>query len=221
MQSPGAAILSEPARYGELEAYVTGVIGHLASDERVLAWDLFNEPDNPNPAYAGAEMADKAEKAFRLLREVYGWAWKVRPAQPLTSGVWRPEWVTSGATSELDEYQLSESDVVSFHAYAGLETIQKRVDELGAYGRPILLTEYLARGFGNTFESVLPTAKERRLGMFCWGLVSGKTQTIYPWDSWVRAYDEEPTVWFHDVLRADGSAYDEREVAFLRQITGV
>ena len=47
--------------------------------------------------------------------------------------------------------------------------------------------------------------------------MSGKTQTIYPWWSW---FDEqakpEPEVWFHDILRADGSAYDPEEVAFLR-----
>ncbi len=50
-----------------------------------------------------------------------------------------------------------------------------------------------------------------------WGLVAGKTQTQYPWGSPKDA--PEPEVWFHDILRSDGTAFDEAEAEFLRQIT--
>jgi hypothetical protein len=50
--------------------------------------------------------------------------------------------------------------------------------------------------------------------------VSGKTQTIYPWDSWTKAYTSEPPLWFHDILRPDGTAYDAKEVALIRSLTG-
>jgi hypothetical protein len=219
VQSPGAAILGDPARHGELEPYVKGVIERFRDDERVLAWDLFNEPDNGNLAYRDREIPDKAEKAFALLRRVYEWAREAGPSQPLTAGVWDPAWVNTGALSDIGRYQLEESDVVSFHAYTGPRRLGARLDELSAYGRPVLLTEYMSRGFGSTFERVLPVAKERGVGAFCWGLVAGKTQTIYPWDSWAKRYDEEPSPWFHDVLRPDGSPYDEYEAAFLREIT--
>jgi len=53
-----------------------------------------------------------------------------------------------------------------------------------------------------------------------WGLVSGKTQTIYPWDSWNETYTEEPPIWFHDILRADGTPFDPAEVEFVRKLTG-
>lgn len=220
VQSPGAEILGDAARHGEMAGYIRGVIGHFRDDERVLAWDIFNEPDNPNPAYGKQELPDKAEKALALLRMSYSWAREAGPSQPITSGVWRPEWVFSGALSEMDRFQLTESDVVSFHLYAGAALLEPRLAELEAYGRPVLLTEYLARPFGSTFEAVLPLLKEHKTGAYCWGLVSGKTQTIYPWDSWAKPMDREPEVWFHDVLRADGTPYEAAEVEFLRRITG-
>ncbi len=219
-QSPGAEILGDPARHDEMQGYVKGVIGHFRDDPRVLAWDLFNEPDNPNAAYRDRELPDKAAKALALLRKAYAWAREAGPEQPITSGVWRPEWVFTGALSEMDRFQLTESDVVSFHAYVGRSTAEARLAELEAHGRPVLLTEYLARPYGSTFEAILPLLKERKVAAYNWGLVSGKTQTIYPWDSWARRPDREPGVWFHDILRPDGTPYDRAEVELLRRLTG-
>ncbi|HSP54656.1 MAG TPA: 1,4-beta-xylanase [Dehalococcoidia bacterium] len=218
-QSPGAEILGDPARHDEMEPYVAGVIGHFRADPRVLGWDLFNEPDNPNTPYRDRELPDKAEKAFALLRKAYAWAREAGPEQPITSGVWRPEWVFTGALSEMDRFQLTESDVISFHAYVGRPTVEARLAELESYGRPVLLTEYLARPFGNTFKAILPLLRERKVAAYNWGLVSGKTQTVYPWDSWARRPDREPAVWFHDIMRADGTPYDPGEAEFLRTIT--
>ncbi len=52
------------------------------------------------------------------------------------------------------------------------------------------------------------------------GFVSGKTQTIYPWDSWKKAYTAEPPVWFHDIFRPDGTPYIQKEVEYIRSVTG-
>lgn len=219
-QSPGAEILGDPSRHDEVEPYVTGVIGRFRDDDRVLGWDLFNEPDNPNLPYRDRELPDKAEKALMLLRKAYTWAREAGPSQPITSGLWRPQWVMTGALSEMDRFQLEESDVISFHAYVARPIVEARLAELEAYGRPVLLTEYLARPFGNTFQSILPLLKERRVAAYNWGLVSGKTQTIYGWDSWTVRRDAEPDPWFHDILRPDGSPYESPEAEFLRRITG-
>lgn len=32
-----------------------------------------------------------------------------------------------------------------------------------------------------------------------WGFVAGKSQTIYPWDSWKKTYTAEPELSFHDI----------------------
>jgi hypothetical protein len=109
--------------------------------------------------------------------------------------------------------------VISFHSYQPPDALRERIDALEQYGRPILLTEYMARGAGSTFEGALPLLKERNVGAYNWGFVSGKTQTIYPWDSWAKTYESEPDVWFHDVLRSDGTPYREEEVALIRRLT--
>ncbi len=219
LQSPGAEVLGDPSRHDEVRDYVQGVIGRFRDDPRVLAWDLFNEPDNENAAYAASELPDKEEMALLLLDRVFRWARAARPRQPLTAGLWRGEWDDPRHLSPIDRLMLEQSDVVSFHCYGPPREVQRRLEALARYGRPLLLTEFMARPLGSTFEGVLPLLKERRVAAYCWGLVAGKTQTIYPWDSWARPYEGEPEPWFHDVLRPDGTPYRPEEAEFLRRIT--
>lgn len=218
VQSPGAAILSDSSNQDDLKGYVKGVITRFRDDARVLGWDLFNEPDNPNPAYAQYELANKAAAALTLLKKAFRWARQPAPEQPLTAGVWRGNWDLQHA-SAIDHVMLTESDVISFHCYEPTERLQKRIDELERLERPLLLTEYLARAMGSTFESVLPLLKERHVAAYNWGFVAGKTQTIYPWDSWTRTYAAEPPVWFHDIVRPDGTPYRAAETKLILDVT--
>ena len=220
VQSPGVEALGQPGHHGELEDYVRGIVGHFREDARVLAWDLFNEPDNPNPSYGEQEPANKAGLALALLRKAYVWARGAGPTQPLTAGVWRGRWGDISQVSEIDRLMLTESDVISFHSYYPADAVRARIDELEQYGRPVLLTEYLSRPAGSTFEAILPMLKQRRIGAYNWGLVAGKTQTIYPWDSWAKAYASEPDVWFHDILRPDGTPYRQDEADLIRRLAG-
>jgi hypothetical protein len=50
--------------------------------------------------------------------------------------------------------------------------------------------------------------------------VDGKTQTIYPWDSWDKQYTSEPNPWFHDILRGSGIPYNPKEVDYIKSVTG-
>jgi hypothetical protein len=77
----------------------------------------------------------------------------------------------------------------------------------------------MARPLGSTFAAILPLLKQESVGAYNWGFVSGKTQTIYPWDSWEKAYSGEPSLWFHDIFRPDGTPYDSRETELIRQLT--
>ncbi len=221
VQSPGAEVLGDPDRHREIEGYIKGVIGRFRDDSRVLAWDLFNEPDNANLPYFATEHPPprKVEMAQMLLEKVFGWARSSRPDQPLTAGLWWGEWGDPGRLMPLQRLMLEQSDVVSFHSYGDPDEVARRLDTLARYGRPVLLTEFMARSMGSTFEGVLPLLKERRIAAYCWGLVAGKTQTIYPWDSWAKPYDSEPDPWFHDVLRPDGTPYRAEEAEFLCRIT--
>jgi hypothetical protein len=87
--------------------------------------------------------------------------------------------------------------------------------------RPVICTEFMARSVGSTFDGILPIAKQERVGAINWGFVAGKTQTYFPWESWEHPYvQSQPPVWFHEVLRADGTPYREAEVQLIRQLTG-
>jgi len=197
------------------------VLSHFHDDKRVLMWDLMNEPDNRNDVYKATELPDKAARALKLLREEWKWARIVNPAQPLTSGVWKGNYSSDSSLSEMERFQLQNSDVITFHSYDPPDVMSRRIDSLRRYHRPIICTEYMARPLGSTFASILPLLKKEHVGAYNWGFVNGKSQTIYPWDSWEKSYSGEPAIWFHDIFRKDGAPYDARETELIRQLTGV
>jgi hypothetical protein len=215
VQSPGRAGLADTANYPRLEAYVHGVIGAFGKDKRVLGWDLWNEPDN-----------GKADEQFRqvatLLPRVFAWAREADPSQPITSGVWHDDdWSPAAQVNAIEKVQLEQSDIITFHVYDWPEVLERRIKELQPYGRPIISTEYLARGAGSTFDTSLPIARKYNVGMINWGFVLGKTQTNLPWDSWQKPYTQNPpAVWHHDVFQPDGKPYRQAEIDQLRALTG-
>ena len=221
VQGPGAEVLRDPSRHDELKGYVQGVLRRFGKDRRVQVWDLWNEPDNNNGnSYRAWEPPNKAELVLPLLKKVYAWAQEANPSQPLTSGVWLGDWVDPTKLQPWERVQLEESDIITYHNYGPVEDQRRRVEALRRYGRPILCTEYMARPMGSTFETVLPYLREQNVGAYNWGFVAGKSQTIYPWDSWDRKYTAEPRVWFHDIFRPDGTPYIEAEARAIRRTTG-
>lgn len=221
VQSPGAEILMDASRQDHLEGYVKGIIGHFKDDRRVHVWDIWNEPDNTNnTSYGPQEPKNKVELVLPLLKKSFAWAREVHPSQPLTSGVWIGNWADPEKLSPMERAQIELSDVISFHNYGKPEDVKKCVENLRRYNRPILCTEYMARPMGSTFDPILGDFKEEKVAAYNWGFVSGKSQTIYPWDSWQTPYASEPPVWFHDIFRPDGSPYRPEEVQYIRQVTG-
>lgn len=221
VQAPGAAVLADPAQYPKLKNYVVGVVGAFANDSRILAWDVWNEPDNgDDSAAANGEPRNKNEIVMNLVPEVFAWARSVHPAQPLTSGVWHGDWTSLDTMQPFTRMQIEKSDVISFHNYGWPEEFEQRVTELQQFHRPIICTEYMARSVGSTIDTILPIAHKYRVGAINWGFVSGKSQTIYPWDSWKRPYvSDQPTIWFHDLFHPDGKPYREREIEIIRDLT--
>ncbi len=222
VQSPGAEILADPERHDELEPYVKGVIRRFRSDPRVLVWDLFNEPDNANVlSYASVELPSEVKEpaAEALLRKAFEWARSVGPTQPITAGVWQDDWSDPDGLSSINELMLTESDVISFHTYGSPGEVRRLVADLKQYGRPLFCTEYMARTTGNTFQSILPFYAEEDVAAYNWGLVSGRTQTIYEWFSWFTMDPSDADPWFHDIFHEDGTPYDVDEVELIRELT--
>ena len=217
VQSPHIEILRDPAKHDTLEPYVRGVIGRFKNDRRVIVWDLYNEPGNDGAGDA-MSTAEKEKLGLLLLKKMFTWARAVNPSQPLTSGVWIGEWIGPKAT-EINVFMRENSDVISFHTYEPLTRAAERVGSLKPFGRPLLCTEYLARGHKSTFESHLPYFKENKIGAWNWGFVAGKIQTQYPWSSWRTEFKAEPELWHHDVLRPDGTPFKSSEVELIRKLT--
>ena len=130
------------------------------------------------------------------------------------------EWSDAGKWTPVQRTQLEQSDVISFHNYSWPEDFEAHVTALQRLQRPILCTEFMARSAGSTFDTILPIAKKYKVAAINWGFVAGKTQTIYPWESWQHPYvHTQPPVWFHDIFKADGTPYRERETQLIRELT--
>ena len=218
-QAPGAARLADPSGYPKLEAYVKDVVGSFANDRRILAWDVWNEPNNEGGGNY-APTPDKKRLVAGLLGQVFAWARSADPGQPLTSGLWIGDhWDDPQQLDAVERIQLTQSDVLSFHDYNWPEQFERRARQMLSYGRPVLCTDYMARGNGSPVVGSLPIAQQLNNAMMNWGFVDGKTQTRLPWDSWKKPYTyDEPTIWFHEVFRADGAPYRQAETDLIRRL---
>ncbi|MCR8668688.1 cellulase family glycosylhydrolase [Aestuariibaculum sp. M13] len=220
VQSPGQKVLQDTTQYSRLENYVKRTIEHFKDDKRILGWDVWNEPDNmTGPSYEAIEIPNKVELVFNLLDDVFIWARSVNPSQPLTSGVWIGDWSEHAKMKPIHKLQMEQSDIITFHNYDTPEEFESRVKQLQRYEKPMICTEYMARPNGSTFQGFLPIAKKYNVGMINWGLVDGKSQTKYPWDSWTKTYTAEPPVWFHEVFNTDGTPYLPEETLFIKKIS--
>ena len=225
VQSPGAKALEDPAQVPRLKAYVQGVVGAFAKDDRILGWDVWNEPGSDQTGnYPRTELKNDKKIALvaALLPQAFEWAREVHPTQPLTSGVYEVDTSKDeDAQDELEKIQLRESDVITFHNYSWPESFKDEVEWLRRFHRPVICTEFMARSVGSTFDTILPIAKAEHVGAINWGFVAGKTQTYYPWESWQHPYIlMQPPVWFHEVLHSDGRPYRQAEVDLIRELTG-
>lgn len=197
--SPGPSRVVNREAWPKLQAYVKDLIGKFRSDQRVLAWDLYNEPGNTN----------MGNKSLPLLRSVFVWARQAAPSQPLTAGAWSPK------LGDIYEVTLGQSDVISFHEYGRPDAMRRKIAELQSKGRPLICTEWMNRPLGSTLANILPILYQDRIGSMFWGLVNGKTQTNYHWGS--KAGDPPPQLWQHDIFRGDLTPYDQNEIELLKR----
>ena len=202
LRDPGSLYYAEPLLADTLEKYVKDVMTSFTHDKRILFWDLYNEPGN----------SDYGNKSMDLLSKVFRWGRQVNPDQPLSSGVWKPE------LDDLNKFQLSNDDLITYHNYSDETEHAKAIDTLKAYGRPLICTEYMARTRGSKFANIMPMLKRKRVGAINWGLVSGKTNTIYAWDT-PMPDGAEPKIWFHDIFRKDGTPFSKDEINLIRSLT--
>jgi hypothetical protein len=209
-----------------LKGYVQGILQRYAHDSRIVMWDIYNEPSLP--------------KTKVLLTDAWTWAREINPSQPLSGCAF-------GGARQYQDIQCPNSDILTYHCYATGGQLKSITELKNQYSqRPVICTEYMARD-GSTFQHDLPILKENKVGAINWGFVNGKSGTVWRWPSqkplhdivdhpdWSLAKIEkeigfdrpapgknypEPTLWFHDIFRMDGTPFDQKEVDFIKEITG-
>ncbi|MEI6948670.1 cellulase family glycosylhydrolase [Paraflavisolibacter sp. H34] len=201
VQDPGDPYSKDSTVFPGLEKYLKDVMTTFARDKRILLWDLYNEPGN----------SGKKETTLPLLKKVFRWAREVNPDQPLTAGLWAWDF------EELNAFQATNSDIITYHDYEEPQWHQRVIDLLKAHGRPLICTEYMARTRNNRFSNTLPLLKKEKVGAINWGFVSGKTNTIYAWDTPITN-GSDPVEWFHDIFRPDGTPYRQDEVNLITKL---
>ena len=202
VQDPGDPMSRDTKNFPELKIYVQDILKTFANDKRVLLWDLYNEPGN----------SGKLTASIPLLNAVFSWAREVNPSQPLSVGVWRWDF------KELNAIQTAQSDIITYHHYSDAKDHELILNLLKSHGRPMICTEYMARTRDSKFSNILPLLKRENVGAINWGLVAGKSNTIYQWDTPIEN-GEEPLEWFHDVFRKDGTPYREDEIRVIKKLT--
>lgn len=203
VRDPGDLLFEDSTLVDQLEVYVKDILTSFKDDKRIVFWDLYNEPGN----------SGYGDKSLPLLKEVFRWAQTVNPSQPLSAGLW------NAGLKEINTFLLENSDIISYHDYKNESIHRATIDSLKKYNRPMICTEYMNRRDSSFFQTIMPLLKENNVGAINWGFVAGKTNTIFAWDQPMPEV-EEPELWFHDVLRRDGTPFCEEEIVVIRELAG-
>lgn len=194
--------------------WVYEIIDKYKNDERILIWDLYNEPGNCN----------RDGITLPHLKRFYEIAREINPIQPITSAVWRLDDKTE-QLSPVEQFVLDNSDIISYHSYSSYLVNVQIIRKLKHFGRPIINTEWLGRILHNTVQEMFPLFYVERIGCFNWGFVAGKYQTYEPWEAtWEQYYNGENTdvdftKWFHDLYRPNYRPYDPKEIEIIKTLT--
>jgi hypothetical protein len=199
--SPGLDTVADRNAWPDLAGYVKDVVTRFGKDPRIAFWDLYNEPGN----------SGMGNRSLPLVEAVFAWAREAEPLQPLTMGVW------NDALGDLNHAMIARSDILTYHAYTNCPGQRSAIARYKRHGRPVVCTEWMARWLGSRWETDLPLFKREAVGCYNWGLVNGRMQCQFGWNS--KRGSPEPKVWFHDLYHQDGQPYDPQEIEAIRNTT--
>ena len=183
--------------------YLHTVVGNFIGDDRILAWDIHNEPDH----YRMWEEQGRSQEVLDWLGRMADELHRLAPNHLVTVGM--------GSYQNLlvrgpdGRRPVDYSDVISLHNYNAADTA-RQIDELrAASGKPVLLGEFgwptgpLCRVQGYTeaeqarvYREALGQATGRAAGVLAWTLRDFDVGPSRRWDTREEHYG---------LIRADGS----------------
>ena len=185
---------------------VRDIVSRYKNDERILIWDICNEPGN---GMRGMKSYPYIEKTFEIVRSY-------DPIQPSGACCW--SYRDNKPFQEIELKVLEMSDIILYHCYMKNEDcIAVSQHLMDTYQRPIINSEWLHRIWHNDVDVLFPYFRKHKIGCLNWGFVAGKTQTYLPWEWLFNEYDKgkgrdwDFTKWQHDLVRANLRPYDYNE----------
>jgi hypothetical protein len=197
MANPGQNMLG-PDHWPELEKYVQDVVGTHRNDDRIVMWDVMNEP--LCTSYASTE--EGREKIWTFLSHFLDVVKQKDPTHPLTVGYMNSRFIPR---------LIDKLDVLGWHNYTGdmnaLKADIRYVKELGLkHEKPVHMSEIARRNHGQDFSKFLPVLREEKVGWYFWELMLGKT---------VFSRGENP---IQGVVTTDGKSYAPDEIAAIMNV---
>eukprot|EP01064_Diplonema_japonicum_P018979 TRINITY_DN27685_c0_g1_i1.p1 TRINITY_DN27685_c0_g1~~TRINITY_DN27685_c0_g1_i1.p1 ORF type:complete len:356 (+),score=30.54 TRINITY_DN27685_c0_g1_i1:2-1069(+) len=181
-----------------LRDFITAVFARFKSDPRILIWDLWERPSED-------DLIDLA-----LVFEIASGS---NPTAPLTSSI-----DLSISTTHAVQAQQHLSDVISYHHSGGLPSLASLVKRFSAEGKATLCASYLTRSMNVTPVTALPIFKGNLTPSFTTGLIQGEASLTYTAASFFKPLGEEPYVWEHDVISANGVAHRYEEGLYIETL---
>lgn len=210
----GYSLLDEPKYADRYYKFVQEIVERYKNDERIIIWDVFNEPGNSKRASLSLP---HLKNFIEIIRDI-------NPIQPLTDGIWSP-CENFADLPEIEQYGLESSDIISYHNYRSYEDNIREIKLLKTLCRPIINGEWLNRCGGNTIEAMFPLFYLEKIGCYNWGFVAGKYQTYEPPNKVWDGYKSNPTdydgfdftKWFHDLYRPNHNPYNPKEIELIKR----
>lgn len=214
----GYSLFDEPEYADKFMEYAREIVTKYKDDERVIIWDVFNEPGN----------SKRDSMSMPLLKRLLEMIREIGPIQPLTVGIWSQS-TELDKLMEIEKFGLENSDIVSYHNYNSYANNIEELHILKKLGRPVVNTEWLNRCEGNTVEDMIPLFFLEKIGCYNWGFVAGKYQTYEPWNGIWDKYKTNPenyatfdfTKWFHDLYRPSLNPYNPNEIKVIKYFSNL
>ena len=183
---PAAGTRAESANL----AYLRALIGNFAGDDRIMAWDLHNEPDN----YALWAQKGQSQQVLGWLGRMADEVHRLAPNQLVTVGMGHYEHLYAPGPD--GRRVVDYSDVVSIHIYNAADAT-RQLDELRRNTpKPILLQEFgwpsgpacFVREYDEAqqdavYRTVLAAAQGRVAGVMAWTLRDYDPAQSYRWET--------------------------------------
>lgn len=212
--SAGYTLIDDEGMDVQVENYIRQLMEHFRNDDRILVWNVWNEPGNSN----------RGSQSLPMMTKVFGWLRQYDASQPLAADLFSAgcdfpdEYLCKPRVeTEIELAAVALSDIISYHYYGDYLHMRQFIQKLKEYQRPLLCTEWLHRPMRSFIQTHLPLLKRERVGSFMFGFVNGKSQFNEVWEYLKERKDMDTTLWMHDIFHSNFVPYDQEEIDVIKQ----